>query len=279
MNIKKIPKYGFFGVLLIFLGVFLVFYKIPFVSDLYFFVFWVGYIITVNSIVHSIRNESLMANHFFEFLKLIFFSVVFWWIFELINIFTKNWTYTGFYEYSSVQSFFIMSAWYAVILPAIMETVDLIRSLPFSQKFKLNFRINATNGLCAASVLIGFLSLGLIFVIPSYFFPFLWISFFFLLDPINYMGNRPSVIEYLQNGEWRVPISLMISGLIFGTLSQFLNFWAPARLIFDIQFLGFLKILGMPILGYLAFLPFALELYSMYHFVSLSETSYLNFRT
>ena len=53
---------------------------------------------------------------------------------------------------------------------------------------------------------------------------------------------------------------------MLGFLWEFWNYYAIPKWTYDIPFVGFFKIFEMPILGYLGYLPFALELYAMYYF-------------
>ncbi len=105
-----------------------------------------------------------------------------------------------------------------------------------------------------------------------YFFPMVWLSFFFLLDPINYLNEQPSIISHLKDRKLKIPLSVMLGAMICGFFWEFWNFWAPHKWYYNIPLLdkvpfGTIKLFEMPILGYLGYAPFGLELYAMYHFV------------
>lgn len=102
---------------------------------------------------------------------------------------------------------------------------------------------------------------------PEFAFPLVWLSFFFILDPINYMHKQPSVIAHLKDRNLSIPISLLIAGIILGFLWEFWNFLAIPKWTYDLPFIGFFKIFEMPIIGYLGYFPFSFELYAMYWFV------------
>jgi len=114
---------------------------------------------------------------------------------------------------------------------------------------------------------LGFISFLLPVFYPKYFYPLIWMAFFFILDPINYLHKQPSIIGHLKDRNLEVPFSLLLAGIIMGFFWEFWNYWAVTKWYYNIPFLGFFKIFEMPILGYLGYFPFAFELYAMYWFV------------
>ncbi len=116
-------------------------------------------------------------------------------------------------------------------------------------------------------ITIGVVSFILPLISPANFFPLIWLTFFFILDPINYLHKQPSIIKHLKDRKLVVPLSILAAGIIMGFLWEFWNFFAVTKWYYDIPFIGFFKIFEMPILGYLGYFPFALELYAMYYFV------------
>ena len=104
-------------------------------------------------------------------------------------------------------------------------------------------------------------------VLPAFTFPLVWLSFFFILDPINYLHKQPSVVGHLKDKRLVIPLSLLLAGIIMGFFWEFWNYWAVPKWTYDVPFVGFFKIFEMPILGYLGYFPFAFELYAMYWFV------------
>ena len=114
---------------------------------------------------------------------------------------------------------------------------------------------------------LGILSFLAAIFLPAFAFPLVWLSFFLLLDPINYLNKQPSIIRHLKDRKLAIPLSLLAAGIILGVLWEFWNFWAIPKWTYNIPYFGFFKIFEMPILGYLGYLPFTFELYSMYWFV------------
>ena len=60
---------------------------------------------------------------------------------------------------------------------------------------------------------------------------------------------------------------LFLAGLICGVLWEFWNYWASTKWEYDVPYLGHIKLFEMPVLGFLGFMPFAVESYAIYIFV------------
>jgi hypothetical protein len=97
----------------------------------------------------------------------------------------------------------------------------------------------------------------------------LWVSWIFLLDPINYWSGRPSIIGDWSAGRWGRTFSLMFGGLTCGFLWEFWNYWALAKWTYHLPFLGFwqhIRYFEMPVPGLLGFLSFGVEIWVMWQF-------------
>lgn len=259
-------RYGVIGILLI------IFVEVNFILEIqpfanwYFPIIWFGYILTIDAIVYKLRENSLISNRFYQFLGLIIISMLFWWIFEFVNIPLKNWNYTGTSGLGNMKNLF-GSLSFATVLPALFETVELIKSIHLFDKFKLKKKHKIRKSTLYTIICLGIVCFFLPLFLPKFTFPLVWLSFFLILDPLNYLHNQPSIISHLRDKKLVTPLSLLLAGIILGFLWEFWNYWAIPRWTYDIPFVGFFKIFEMPILGYLGYFPFAFELYAMYWFV------------
>ena len=77
-----------------------------------------------------------------------------------------------------------------------------------------------------------------------------------------------SLFRYTNNNDWRPVLSLAVGCLICGFFWEFWNFYAYPKWIYHVPFVGFLKVFETPILGYLGYIPFSLELFALYHLVT-----------
>jgi hypothetical protein len=96
----------------------------------------------------------------------------------------------------------------------------------------------------------------------------LWLGMLLLLDPVNHWLGGPSVIGDWQAGRWGRTLALMAGGATSGLLWEFWNYWAVAKWTYRLPFLGGFenyRYFEMPWLGFLGFLPFAIESWAMFN--------------
>ncbi len=259
-------RYGLLGILLIVLVEINFFLKIEPFASWYFPIVWIGYILTIDAIIYKLKKESMISNRFQQFIGLFLMSALFWWIFEFINIPLKNWAYTGTESLGNLRNMYSTLS-FSTVLPAFFETVELIRSIHLFDKKKLHKHYQITKRLLHLMTIAGIIFFIAPIFLPGYFFPLAWLSFFFILDPINYLHKQPSIISHLKDRRLTIPLSLLLAGIIMGFLWEFWNYNAVIKWTYNVPFVGFFKIFEMPILGYLGYFPFAFELYAMYWFV------------
>ena len=125
---------------------------------------------------------------------------------------------------------------FSTVLPAVFETFELLKTWHLFDRIKLKKKHNISKGFLIFIVYIGILMLILTFLFPKYAYPFVWLSFFFILDPINYLHKQPAIIGHLKDRKLVIPISLMVVGVICGFLWEFWNYWAPNKWLYDIPF-------------------------------------------
>lgn len=166
-----------------------------------------------------------------------------------------------------IKSNLMASLAFATVLPALFETVELIRAVHLFDRVRLKRKHNISKTFLHILMALGVLCFIAPLILPTFAFPLVWLSFFFLLDPLNYLHKQPSIIGHLKDRKLTIPLALIVAGLVLGFLWEFWNYWAVPRWIYHIPYVGFFKIFEMPILGYLGYPPFALELYAMYWFI------------
>ena len=259
-------KYGFIGILLILFVEINFILKIQPFANWYFPIIWFGYILVIDALVYKLRKNSLISDRFLQFLGMVIISMLLWWIFEFINIPLKNWSYIGLDGLGKWSNLF-GSISFATVLPALFETVELIRSIHLFDSKKLKKKHKITKTFTHTMLILGIISFLSPMFLPKFTFPLVWLSFFLILDPINYLHKQPSIIGHLKNRKLIVPLSLLLAGIVLGFFWEFWNYWAIPKWTYDIPFVGFFKIFEMPILGYLGYLPFSFELYAMYWFI------------
>lgn len=260
--------HGLIGIAVLIVSKVMLFLKVePFVTWFYSFVWW-GYILLADSIVYKRKGESLLLTRPKEFFWLIPWSVCFWLIFELFNLRIENWHYINL-PANKLQRWAGYFVAYATVLPGLFETSELLESLGWF-KNKTVKPLKITKRWIINFYILGILFLLLPLLFPRYGFPFVWLFFIFLLEPINYLYGSKSILKDWESGSFRRLYLLLTGGLLCGFLWEVWNFWAGAKWIYTVPYFNWLKIFEMPILGFLGFPPFAVECYVMYNFLNLS---------
>ena len=261
-------KYGTLGIILILLVELNFVFKIEPFASWYFPIIWLGYILVIDAMVYKLRRNSLISNRPLRILGMFIISALFWWLFEFTNLFIKNWNYFGldFFDNITLRNLFGVLS-FSTVLPALFETFELVRAMHIFDNVKIRKSHKINKKTIYILWTIGFLCFVLPMFLPKFAFPLVWLSFFFILDPLNYIHNQPSIIKHFKDRNFVIPLSLLLAGIILGFFWEFWNYWAVPKWTYNVPYLGFFKIFEMPILGYLGYFPFALELYSMYFFV------------
>ena len=265
--IKRFPVHGIFGILLLaFSEIFLVKKVEPFYGWFYCFAWW-SYIFVVDGIIYWSKGNSLIVNRRKEFLLMIPWSVLIWLIFEAANLALGNWYYINL-PCSIIERWLGYAIAYGTVLPGLFETTELLESLGLFKGLRTR-RITFSHRTHILFVLFGFLSLLFSILIPRFIFPFIWVGFIFLFEPINYRWGGGSLLRDLEEGNPRNIYLLLIAGLICGLLWEFWNFWALSKWIYTVPYFEEIKGFEMPFPGFLGFPPFTLEAYVLYNFISL----------
>ena len=265
-------KYGLLGILMILFAEVNFVLKIQPYANWYFPIIWFGYILLIDAIIYKLKAHSLIMSRKEQFIKALILSALIWWLFEIINMRILNWGYGVNSEISlaltgSIKHVIYATISFATVLPAIIETFELFKTFKLFNKVKLAKHHDISHAFLHNMTFIGVIMILLNILWPRYFFPLVWLAFFFILDPINYLHFQPSIIGYWKNGNIKLPLMLFVAGIICGVLWEFCNYYSVTKWYYEIPFVNFFKIFEMPILGYLGYGPFAWELFAMYYFV------------
>ncbi len=222
---------------------------------------WIGYALAVDGIVLARTRTSILARSRRDFVLLFLLSAPAWWLFELFNRWTENWVYVGRDEFSDLAYFVLASLSFSTVMPAVFGSAELVASTRFVSRLSSGRAIQSTGRLRVSLLLIGAVSIVLVWGWPTYFYPLVWGGVFFLLEPVNQWLRRPSVFDYLQRGDWRPVVSLGLGALLCGFFWELWNFQSFPKWTYHTPGVDFLHVFEMPLLGYLGYLPFGLELY------------------
>ncbi|MFQ5531834.1 MAG: hypothetical protein ACE5ES_04425, partial [Candidatus Nanoarchaeia archaeon] len=218
----------------------------------------------IDSLTFKIQGRSLVSNNLDKLIGMFIISPVIWFTYEFFNIALQKWYYIGTEPLGVFTNLYSFVA-FSTMLPAVFVTYELVKAL-FKFKEKTP-KVKISKTTLYSTIFLGVIFLILPLTFPKFFFPLIWISLFFIFDPINYLRNEPNLMSYAWNKKIKIFILLSIAVLITGFFWEFWNFYAVIKWKYVVPFVGFFKIFEMPILGYLGYIPFSFQLYSIYHFI------------
>jgi hypothetical protein len=236
-------------------------------TSYFFFPLWLGYILIVDALVQRRAGNSFWSRSRKNFVLLFFISAPVWWLFELINLRTANWEYLGREAVNPFEFNVLATISFSIVVPAVFETADLMRSCRWVDRFASGPCIPVTRGVFVGLFVVGLVMLSAMLVWPKVFYPCAWISLVLIVEPINYCSGRPYFLRELRIGDWRTVVSLAVGALVCGFFWEMWNYYSFPKWSYHVPGLGFLKIFEMPLLGYGGYIPFALELYALKNFV------------
>ncbi len=248
---------------------------VEFLKDwLYFFAWW-PLLLFLDGVLFLARGESWLGDRPREFVRLAGWSVSVWLVFEVFNLCLQNWGYIGVEPRLWVRWPGYALA-FATVLPGILLTARVLEARGWFQGMAGKPRI--LPAWQPSFLLAGVACLVWPLLFPRYAFPLIWLTFFFLLDPINDLLTGDSLTGRWLAGERQRHLCLLTAGLLCGLWWEVWNYPATAKWVYTLPVLNFGKIFEMPVLGYLGFLPFALECAVMYNFLKTLDERLLSAR-
>jgi hypothetical protein len=226
-----------------------------------------GYALAIDGLVVMRKGNSLLTRDPAAYVGLFLISAPAWWLFELINSRTQNWFYTGREWFTDLQYFGLASLSFSTVMPAVFGTAELVSTFERMQRPWPGPKIRPTPGTTTILFAIGWAMLAFLLLWPAYFFPFVWVSVYFIIEPLNVWLKHRTLLTHTAEGNWQPVKTLWVGCLICGLFWEFWNFYSYPKWIYQVPFVDFLHIFEMPLLGYGGYLPFALELFALYHLV------------
>ena len=264
-EINRLPAHFYLGILLLSISWYLNWGLSGLRTHYLFFPLWLGYCLIIDGITYKRKGSSLLTRSWRKYVLLFIMSIPVWWIFEGLNLRTENWHYLGREYFTDLEYFLYASLCFSTVIPAVFGSAELVASFSWIKSLKTGPKIpSSKNGLTVLFV-IGIASFVLLFAWPKYFYVFLWLSVFFILDTINHLIGHRSLVSYTDKKDWRPLVSLALGCLVCGFFWEMWNYYAYPKWIYHTPGVEFLYVFEMPILGYLGYIPFSFELFAFYH--------------
>jgi hypothetical protein len=239
----------------------------PFSTWLYFFAWW-PLLLFLDGLLSRLTGKSRLWEEPLDFLRMLFFSVTVWLVFEVFNLWLLNWRYAGIEPRLWLRwPGYALS--FATVLPGVLLTAEVLAALGVGADLRGEKR--RLDNWQPVFLLMGVAFLILPFLAPHYAFPLIWFAFIFLLDPLLDLLTGDSLTRRFLAGERQRYLCLLLAGLGCGIWWEMWNYPSAAKWVYTLPVLNFGKIFEMPVLGFLGFLPFALECWVMYEFLKLMD--------
>lgn len=263
----KLPAHGWVG--LIFIVIFWVLnWALPGPRTHWgFFPLWLGYCLAMDGLVVWRTGTSLLTRSLRKYIGLFLISAPAWWLFEVLNLRTQNWIYIGADIFSSWSYAFWTTLSFSTVIPAVFGSAEFFASFDAVKRRRHGLRVGTDKRTTLLFFVTGWIMLALLLIWPRIFFLFIWLSLYFILEPLNiWLGNR-SLADWTKSGDWRPVIALWLGVLLTAFFWEMWNYYSYPKWIYHVTWGNGLHLFEMPLLGYGGYLPFALELYALYHLV------------
>ncbi len=261
---RSLPIHGWIGLVLVGVSWTLNWSLEGLRTHLGFFPLWLGYCLAVDGLNVRLRGTSLATRNVRAYGALFLISVPAWWLFEAINLRTANWSYVGREHFSDAEYALLASLSFSTVVPAVLGTAELVAGRGGVRRLRGRGAFPRGRG-TAAFFVTGVSMLALTLAWPAVFYPFVWLSLFFLIEPLNHRLGFRTLIERTRRGDWREVGALFVGVLVCGFFWELWNYGSYPKWVYHVPGLGFAKLFEMPALGYLGYLPFSLELFALTH--------------
>ncbi len=221
---------------------------------------WLGYIVTVNALVHARSGRSPLTHDTARYLALFPMSAAYWWFFEYLNRFVQNWYYVGIDHFSPGAYVLWASLAFSTVLPAVSATRALLATFPgITAGLDRGPALRPPAGTASTLLLLAGAGLFAIGIYPDLTYPLLWISPFAIIICLQHLLGQPTIFAPLGAGDWREVWRWALAALVCGLFWETWNFFSAAKWVYSVPFVHRFEIFEMPLLGYAGYLPFGLE--------------------
>jgi hypothetical protein len=241
-------------------------YEIPPIPTWFYVLAWYPTLIILDEVVVLLGGESLLARPR-RLALMLWWSAVIWFLFEAINFRLRDWYYV-FLPAGRLERWLGITVSLATVVPAVLLPERLLDRLGVWRDLRLRgFTFEPQHLEIAGWVGWGLLAAVLAF--PRYLYPLTWGAVWLIAEPLLYRREPVhSLFADMTHGSWGRIARLMAAGLFAGVLWESFNAMARGRWIYTVPFLEHLKIFEMPLVGFLGFPFFALEVWSLYHLLA-----------
>jgi hypothetical protein len=240
---------------------------------------WCAYLVFLLGLLSAWDGVSWLKRHRNRFFACWLWSVAAWCYFDWMNFYFMRDPATGkrAWEYLNLPVNFpdrlvgYLLA-FGAIAPGMFLTAEVLQRLGFarirSKPMQLSPRRQRILAGCVLAIGLLLAPIPILVGGPACNLA-IWVGTWALLDPINLLAGRPSILRDWSQGRWGRTLALGLGGLICGLLWEFWNYWALAKWVYHLPFLGSwenIRYFEMPVPGLAGFIPFGVETWAMWQF-------------
>jgi hypothetical protein len=230
----------------------------PFATWYYSFAWW-SYIVFADAWNHRRTERSVLLRNR-EAPRILALSIAIWATFEAYNFRLGNWHYVEIPS-DHVLRWIGYSVAYATVLPGILATADLLRTLGLG---RAGSGLALPRGLPTLLFWGGAVGSALPWIWPKYLFPLVWLGPTAFFMAVNFRSGGGGILADISQRGLGKLYRLLAAGMICGLLWECWNYWARSKWIYEIPFFNGSPLFEMPIAGFLGFPPFAVACHEMY---------------
>jgi hypothetical protein len=223
---------------------------------------WLGLIVAVNALAYWRGGTCLMRRAPGKWITLFAASAAFWWVFEWLNRFVRNWHYLGVRDVGALEYAVHASVCFSTVLPAVTGVRELLGTLPrFESWLGGGPRWSWMTWRAAGAILVitGIAGLGLTGAQPLYFYPAVWAAPLLIGVGWCVLGQTGGWWREITGGDWRNAGCWALAAVICGFFWELWNLHSLAKWVYTVPFVQRWQVFEMPLLGYTGYLPFGLE--------------------
>lgn len=227
-----------------------------------FFPLWIGFILVVNALTERRGRRCRMRASPRRWVALFATSAAFWWLFEWLNRFARNWHYLGVQDIGPVAYALHASLCFSTVLPAVLAVREFLATVPSLQAVlaagpRFTWLVGPTRGAIIAGL--GTAGLVLTGAFPQYFYPALWLAPLALYAGSAAWSGLAGFWTQVARGDWQRAGSWALAAVVCGVWWELWNVRSAAKWIYTVPFVDRWHVFEMPVLGYTGYFAFGLE--------------------
>ena len=225
---------------------------------LVFTLLWLGYMVAMNALAYQRAGSCPLTQRTAWFLSLFPLSAAFWWLFEYLNQYVRNWSYAGAGGDSDWDYFLRATLPFSTVLPAVASTWAWLARLPRMDALSLP-AVCGSATLAWIALAAGLAALAAIGLAPDLLFPMLWVAPLLVLAGLSHLLTGETVFSPIARGDWRPILQSALAALVCGFFWELWNWGSAAKWHYSIPYVQRFPLFEMPLLGYAGYLPFGIE--------------------